>query len=147
MWNQQAGKIETVQGADRRREKGKTKWLEFSRRSGMFLFLLMSSTLPILYADFETLPFFLASSFLSSPLCTTFSLYLSSVFPWEHCFASSVGKRWGIWSYWQDIMLLITVGGKSMYISPNVYDQKMESKGFRYASLSTCTQVFSSILL
>ena len=33
-----------------------------------------------------------------------------------------------------------------MYISPNVYDQKMESKGFRYATLSTCTQVFSSIL-
>ena len=146
MWNQQAGKIETVQGADRMREKGKNKWLEFSRRPCMFL-PLMSPILPIFYADFETLPFFLASSFLPSPLCITFSFYLSSIFPWEHCFASSVGKCWHIWPYWQDITLFIMVGEKGMYISPNVYDQKMESKGFRYASLSTCTQVFSSILL
>lgn len=30
----------------------------------MFFFLLMSSTLPILYADFETLPFLLLPSYL-----------------------------------------------------------------------------------
>lgn len=104
----------------------------------MFLFLLMSSTLPILYADFKLCPSsLLLPSYLphsAPPLAFILAQYSPESIALH--LALQVGR---VFDLIGRMCSSHYSGGKSMYISPNVYDQKMESKGFRYASLSVYT--------